>query len=86
MILSKKEQITRDRARFSEILWDMFTGDKKYKAILKNALHPYLVYSIVKQFFITLATSLFKGKSALNFPTSKFNKRLDKEKHPPGPV
>jgi hypothetical protein len=38
MILVKKEQITRGRARFSEVLWDMFTGDKKYKAILKNAL------------------------------------------------
>ena len=78
MILSKKEQITRGRARFSAVLWDMFTGDKKYKAILKNALHPYLIYSIVKQFFITLGASVFKGKSALNFPTSKFNKRLDK--------
>jgi flavin-dependent dehydrogenase len=78
MVLAKKEQITRVRARFSEILWDMFTGDKKYKAILKNALHPYLVYSIAKQFVITLGTSFFKGKSALHFPTSKFYKLLNK--------
>jgi len=78
MVLAKKEQITRVQARFSEILWDMFTGDKKYKAILKNAFHPNLVYSIVKQFFITLATSIFKGKSALHFPISKFYKLLNK--------
>jgi flavin-dependent dehydrogenase len=78
MILAKKEQTTGIKPRFSEVLWDMFTGDKKYKRILKNALHPYLIYSGVKEFLKTLATSLFKGKAALNFPVPKLYKLQDK--------
>jgi flavin-dependent dehydrogenase len=60
MILAKKEQTTGIKPRFSEVLWDMFTGDKKYKTILKNALHPLLIYSIAKEFIKTVALSLFK--------------------------
>ncbi|MGD2091320.1 MAG: hypothetical protein PVH61_34405 [Candidatus Aminicenantes bacterium] len=77
MILVKKEQITGKSAKFSEVLWDMFTGEKKYKPILKNALHPLLLYSTIKQFFTTTVLFIFKGKAALYFPTSKLYKLLN---------
>lgn len=62
LIISKKEQITRVPTRLSDVLWDMFTGDKRYRTILKRALHPFLLFSMVKEFLLVLITMIFKGK------------------------
>ncbi|MCP5109115.1 MAG: hypothetical protein GY950_37385 [bacterium] len=77
MILAKKEQITDRQTRFSDILWDMFTGDKRYKRILGKAFQPRLLFSILKEFLQLIITVIFKGKSWLSFPIWKLYKLLN---------
>jgi len=77
MIGAKKEQITRKSTMYSEVLWDMFTGDRKYKEVLKSVFHPHLVYTTAKEFLVVAMTAIFKGMGAINYPISKFYKLLN---------
>jgi flavin-dependent dehydrogenase len=77
IIVAKKEQITGENTKFSNILWDMFTGDKPYKVVLRKALHPALLYSVVKELLRLMIVRIFKGKSALHFPVAHFYKLLN---------
>lgn len=77
IILAKKEQITGAKARFSDILWDMFTGDKSYKTVLKHAFHPSLLYGVFMELLRLMGVRMFKGKAGLHYPVSRFNKLLN---------
>jgi flavin-dependent dehydrogenase len=77
IISAKKEQVTGSNSRFSDVLWDMFTGDKSYKTVLKHAVHPYLIYTVLKELLRLMTVRVFKGKSALHYPVSRFNKLLN---------
>lgn len=78
VILAKKEQVTHRTERFSDVLWNMFTGDQRYKKVLKDALHPRLLLSVLKQIVLLLGALTVKGKSAFYYPTSKFYKLLNR--------
>jgi flavin-dependent dehydrogenase len=82
IIMAKKEQITGTGAstRFSDVLWDMFTGDKPYTTVLKNSFHPRLIYTTFKELSRLLFLGIFRGKSAFHYPVSKFYKLLNTHK------
>ncbi len=65
IIMAKKEQLNGQSSRFSDILWDMFTGDSSYKHILKHSLHPKLILGIGKEMLRLMWVRLFKGKAAI---------------------
>lgn len=77
IIGAKKEQITWKSTMYSDVLWDMFTGDRKYKEVLKSVFQPYLVYTTVKEYLLVTLTAIFRGRGAINYPVSKFYKLLN---------
>ena len=55
----KKEQNTPDYSkRLSSILWDMFTGNERYKNIFPRALNPKMSMDLC----IESGKNLFKGE------------------------
>ncbi len=77
MITLKKEQIVKKTHELSDVFWDIFTGDRKYRKILRNSIHPALIMSVLKEFFAIILKYLFQGKAALRLPLKKLYKLLN---------
>ncbi|MCP4217119.1 MAG: FAD-dependent oxidoreductase, partial [bacterium] len=77
LFVARKEQITHSPARFSDVLWGMCTGDEEYRGIFKKSIHPALISSVIKEFFLLLLKIPFKGKSCMHLPASRFHKLLN---------
>ncbi len=77
MITLKKEQIVKKRHELSDVFWDIFTGDRKYRNILRNSIHPALIITVLREFFAIILKYLFQGKAALRLPLKKLYKLLN---------
>ncbi len=77
MITLKKEQIVKKTRELSDVFWDIFTGDKKYRNILRNSIHPALIITVLKEFFTIMVKYLFLGKSVLRLPLKKLFRLLN---------
>lgn len=79
IILAKKEQITTTKARLSDLLWDMFTGDKSYKTVLRHSFHPLLLLSVFRELLRLMGVRVFKGRKGLHYAINE-KMPLDTEK------
>jgi flavin-dependent dehydrogenase len=77
MIELVKEQIKKENPIFTNVFCSIFTGDRTYRAIFKDAIRPALIYKIMYNFLVLSVKRLFLGEEALRLPLRKLYKLVN---------